>query len=59
MYSMQEYKWPAIGIIFVTVILLLANYIFDSDFISDYALLFIIAGMFIGIYLGRVSKAKE
>ncbi len=54
---MKPYKWPAIGIIGVTAILLFLNEFTDSTIISDYAFLFIIAGMFLGLYLGRVSKS--
>jgi hypothetical protein len=56
---MHSYKWPAIGIISVTVILLLINQFTETTFIQDYAFLFIIAGMFVGIYLGRISKSKD
>jgi hypothetical protein len=53
---------PAIGIIVVTIILLLVNEFTDTTFIKDYAYLFIIAGMLLGVALTNLankSKNKE
>ena len=56
---MKSYKWPAIGIITVAIALLIINNLTESTFVKDYALLFIIAGMFVGVFLGRLSNTKE
>jgi hypothetical protein len=53
---------PALGIIVVTIILVTLNEFTDTTFIKDYALVFIIAGMFAGVGLTRLadrSKDKE
>jgi hypothetical protein len=51
---------PALGIIFVTIILLLINEFTEMTFIKDYALIFIIAGMFLGVWLTKISdKTKD
>jgi hypothetical protein len=51
---------PALGIIIVTIILVAINEFTDLTFIKDYALVFIIAGMFLGIWLTKLSeKSKE
>lgn len=51
---------PALGIIFVTIILLLINEFTEMTFIKDYALIFIIAGMFFGVWLTKISdKTKD
>jgi hypothetical protein len=59
---MNKKLLPAIGIIFVTIILLLFNEFTDTTIIKDYAYLFIIAGMLLGVVLTNLankSKSKE
>lgn len=59
---MNKKLLPAIGIIVVTIILLLLNEFTDTTFIKDYAYLFIIAGMLLGVGLTNLankSKNKE
>ena len=46
---------PAIGIITVAIILIGINEFTEFTFIKDYALIFIIGGMYIGIYLTKIS----
>ena len=46
------------GIILVTVTLLAVNHFTNDSFVKDYALLLIIAGMFLGIAIGRIGKRK-
>ena len=51
---------PALGIIIVAIILVAANEFTDLTFITDYALIFIIAGMFFGLWLSKLSdKTNE
>jgi len=51
---------PALGIIIVAIILVAANEFTDLTFISDYALICIIAGMFFGLWLSKLSdKTNE
>ena len=56
---MKDYLIPAIGIILVTIILVVINEFTDTTFIKDYALIFIIAAMFLGVGLARFSGKKE
>ena len=56
---MKDYLFPAIGIILVTIILVVINEFTDTTFIKDYALIFIIAAMFVGVGLARFSGKKE
>jgi uncharacterized membrane protein len=56
---MNSYKWPALGIVSVTLILILINNLTEMTFVTDYALLFIIAGMFVGVFLGRLSNTEK
>ena len=44
---------PALGIIIVAIILIVINEFTEYTFISDYALIFIIAGMFFGLWLSK------
>ncbi len=46
---------PAAGIIIVTVILIAINEYTSGSFIKDYALILIVAGMLLGVGLGRWS----
>ena len=46
---------PAIGIITVAIILIGINEFTELKFIGDYALIFIIGGMYIGVYLTKLS----
>ncbi|MCF8221972.1 MAG: hypothetical protein K9J25_02410 [Bacteroidales bacterium] len=52
---MKNYLIPASGIIIVTIILVLINEFTETTFIRDYALIFIVAAMFLGIGLAKVS----
>mgnify|MGYP006998134910 FL=1 len=59
---MNKKLLPAIGIIVVTIIILLLNEFTETTFIKDYAYLFIIAGMLLGVGLTNLankSKNKE
>lgn len=57
---MKKKILPALGIIIVTVILVVINEFTELTFITDYALIFIIAGMFFGLWLSKLSdKANE
>lgn len=48
---MQKKLLPALGIVVVAVILVVINEFTATTFIKDYALVFIIAGMFLGMGL--------
>ena len=56
---MKKLYYPAIGIIIVTLILLIINQFTDNQIIQDYALIWIIAGMFFGNYLAKFSKKSD
>ncbi len=51
---------PALIIILVTIILVVINEFTELTFIKDFALICIIAGMFFGLWLSKLSdKEKE
>ena len=51
---------PALGIILVAIILIVISEFTDLTFIKDYALMFIIGGMLLGVWLTKLSeKSKE
>ena len=51
---------PALGIIIVAIILIVINEFTELTFIKVYALIFIIGGMFLGVWLTKLSeKSKE
>lgn len=50
---------PAVGIIVVTGILLLINEFTEWTFIKDYALVFIIGGMFFGMWLTKWADRSK
>tara|TARA_B100001059_G_scaffold162705_1_gene162233 strand:- start:201 stop:380 length:180 start_codon:yes stop_codon:yes gene_type:complete len=57
---MKKKILPALGIIIVAIILVVVNEFTELTFISDYALIFIIAGMFFGLWLSKLSdRANE
>tara|TARA_B100000900_G_scaffold157502_1_gene133868 strand:- start:61 stop:240 length:180 start_codon:yes stop_codon:yes gene_type:complete len=57
---MKKKILPALGIIIVAIILVVINEFTELTFITDYALIFIIAGMFFGLWLSKLSdKANE
>ena len=49
--TMKKITLPALAIILVTIILLIINEYTALTWISDYALILIIAGMFLGVWL--------
>jgi len=50
---------PAVGIIIVAIILVVINQFTDTTIIKDYALLFIIAGMFLGMWITKYVEKKS
>ena len=57
---MKKKILPALGIIIAAIILVVVNEFTELTFISDYALIFIIAGMFFGLWLSKLSdRANE
>jgi hypothetical protein len=51
---------PALGIIIVAIILVAINEFTEMTFIKDYALIFIIAGMLLGVGLTKLAdKSKD
>ena len=57
---MKKKILPALGIIIVAIILVVINEFTELTFITDYALIFIIAGMFFGLWLSKLSdKANK
>lgn len=53
---MRKYFLPAMGIIVVTIILVIINEFTETTFIKDYALILIVAGMLLGVWLSRLSE---
>ena len=53
---MKKILLPALGIIVVTIVLVVLNEFTELTFIKDYALVFIIAGMFFGVWLTKRSE---
>jgi len=49
---------PAVGIVIVAIILVVINQFTDTTIIKDYALLFIIAGMFLGMWITKYVENK-
>ena len=49
--TMKKITLPALAIILVTIILVIINEYTAWTWISDYALILIIAGMFLGVWL--------
>ena len=56
--EMNKSLYPAFGIIGASLILLFVNHYTHATFIKDYAYILIIAGMLLGIALGRIGKKK-
>ena len=50
---------PALGIILVAIILIVINEFTELTFIKDYALMFIIGGMLLGVWLTKLSKKSK
>ncbi len=58
-YNMSEKILPALGIIIVTIILVAINEFTEMTFIKDYALIFIIAGMLLGVGLTKLADKSK
>ncbi len=57
---MKKKILPSLGIIVVAIILVVINEFTELTFITDYALICIITGMFFGLWLSKLSdKANE
>jgi len=56
---MRKIMLPAIGIIVVTIILVILNEFTEMTFIKDYAMIFIIAGMMLGVWLTKLSERSK
>lgn len=56
---MKKIMFPAIGIIVVTIILVIFNELTEMTFIKDYAMIFIIAGMLLGVGLTKLSERSK
>lgn len=50
---------PALGIIIVAIILTVINEFTELTFIKEYALIFIIGGMFLGVCLSKLSEKSK
>lgn len=50
---MKNYVVPAVAILLITAVLVAVNEFTEVTFIQDYALLFIVAAMFFGVWLGK------
>jgi positive regulator of sigma E activity len=53
--TMKNYLIPAIGIIIITIILVVINEFTEINFVKDYAYVFIIAAMLLGVWLAKLS----
>ena len=56
---MKKKIFPAIAIIIVTIILIIINEFTESTIIKDYALIFIIFGMFFGFWIAKISTKEK
>lgn len=56
---MNKNLLPAVGIIVVTAVLLLINQFTETTVIKDFALIFIIAGMFLGMGLTKWANRSK
>ena len=56
---MRKKVLPALGIVTVTVILVTINELTEWTFVKDYALIFIIAGMLLGVLLTKLSDRPK
>ena len=56
---MKHYTLPALGIVLVTLILVVINEFTDSTIVQDYAFLFIIGGMLLGVFLTRLGDRSK
>lgn len=56
---MKNYLIPAMGIISVTIIMVVINELTETTFIKDYALILIIAGMLLGVWLTKISEKSK
>jgi uncharacterized membrane-anchored protein YitT (DUF2179 family) len=56
---MSKKTLPALGIIIVALILVVINEFTNTTIIKDYALIFIIAGMFLGMGLTQYFEKKS
>lgn len=56
---MKNYFIPAAGIIIVTIILILINEFMETTIIQDYALIFIVAAMLLGVGLAKLSGKSD
>jgi hypothetical protein len=56
---MKDYFRPAIGIIMMTIILVVINQFTEITFIKDYAFLFIVGAMLLGVELTKMAKKAD
>ena len=56
---MKHYTLPALGIVLVTLILVVINEFTDSTIVQDYAFLFIIGGMLLGVFLTKLGDRSK
>ena len=56
---MKDYFRPAIGIIITTIILVIINQFTEITFIKDYAFLFIVGAMLLGVELTKMAKKTD
>jgi hypothetical protein len=52
---MKKFLIPAVGIAVVTIVLIVINEFTELTFIRDYAYIFIVAAMFLGLWLAKIS----
>lgn len=57
---MKTKFFPTVGIVVMAILLIIFNETSESNIFKDYALGFIIAGMFFGYFLAKIfSKPKD
>lgn len=56
---MRNYLIPAIGILLTTIILITINEFTEQTFLQDYALVFIIAAMLLGVALAKLPAKSD
>ena len=56
---MNKNLLPAIGILVVAIILIAINEFTETTFIQDYAYIFIIGGMLLGVLLTKLANRSQ
>jgi len=56
---LKKKKYPLIGVIIMSIVLLLINRYTETSFAKDYAILFIMVGLFLGLRVEKYFSKKN